>query len=190
MTRDLFGFKPANLSVVEFFYKSNLTLDGYYILVSRKDYPCPIYIKIGLDNEIREMYPLFIDSMEKSVDIIKNRIPYKGTYDFSKFSYISWDMKSDPVELYIPNTKNLYIARYKNGDVNSDYYGINDLNELDNHEDLTSEIKDFVRKENPDKFIYGIENGKIKKIINMFDYKNKRYMELREKIPAFRDIWL
>lgn len=190
MTRDLFGFKPTNLSTVELSYKGDLTLDCYYILVSKKDYPCPIYIKIGLDNEIKEMYPLFIDSMEKSVDIIKNRIPYKENYDSSKYSYISWDMKSDPVEFYIPHIDNLYIARYKNGKVDSDYYGITDLNELDNHKDLTSEIKDFVRKENPDMFIYGIENEKIKKVLNIFGYRNKRYMELREKVPAFKDKWL
>ena len=83
MERNLFGFKPAPLTTVEFAYKTDLTLDCYYFMVSKKGYPCNIYVKSGLDGEIKEMYPVYINSMKNSIEIIEKRLQYLGTYDYN-----------------------------------------------------------------------------------------------------------
>lgn len=188
MERKLFGFKPANLSTVEFAYNTDLSLDCYYFLVDRNDYPCKIYVKVELDGSIKEIYPVYIDSMRKSIDIIKGSIPYNGDYDYDKYAYMSWDMKNDPTEIYIP--KGDYIEKFKEDKLNAQYYTVYNLKDLDNHELLTNEIKDFVRKEKPTFFMYVIKNGELKRFCNIFNFKNKKYIEKRNIIPAIKDKWL
>lgn len=189
MERSLFGFKPAFLTTLEFAYNTDLTLDCHYIMVSRESYPSDIYIKIGLDNEIKEMYPLYINSMKNSIEIIQKRILYKGTYDFSHYSYMSWDMKNDPIEIYLPRTDS-YIEKFKYDKLDAKYYTVRDLKDLDTHECLTPEIKSFVRKENPDVFMYVTKNGVLKRFCNIFNFENERYLKLREEIPILKDNWV
>lgn len=189
MERNLFGFRPAPLTTVEFAYKTDLTLDCYYFLVIKKGYPNNIYVKIGLDGEIKEMYPLYINSMKNSIEIIEKKLQYLGTYDFKHYAYMSWDMKNEPNEIYLPKSPN-YIEKYKEDKLDAKYYTIHNLNELDNHECLTPEIKDFVRSENPDVFMYVIKNDKLKRFCNIFNFANDKYIEKREQISAFKDKWI
>ena len=98
-------------------------------------------------------------------------------------------MKNDPVEIYLPKSMT-YIEKYKEDRLDAKYYTVYDLNELDSHEYLTSEIKDFVRSEKPDIFMYVIKDGELKRFCNIFNFKNDKYLEKRKQISAFKDKWI
>lgn len=189
MEYNLFGFKPAPLSTVEFAYKTDLSLDCYYFMVSRKDYPCNIYVKVKLDGTITEMYPVYINSMKNSIEIIERNLRYLGTYDYKHYAYMSWDMKNDPIEIYLPKGKD-YIEKYKEEKLDAKYYTVYDLSKLEEHKLLSDEIKNFVRKENPDVFMYVTKNDEVKRFCNIFNFTNDNYMEKRDQIQAIKSKWV
>lgn len=127
--------------------------------------------------------------MKNSIEIIEKRLQYLGTYDYKHYAYMSWDMKNDPVEIYLPKSMT-YIEKYKEDRLDAKYYTVYDLNELDSHKYLTSEIKDFVRSEKPDIFMYVIKDGELKRFCNIFNFKNDKYLEKRKQISAFKDKWI
>ena len=98
-------------------------------------------------------------------------------------------MKTDPVEIYLPKSST-YVEKYKEDKLDAKYYTIHNLNDLDSHECLTPEIKDFVRSEKPDVFMYVTKGGELKRFCNIFNFANDKYLEKREQISAFKDKWI
>lgn len=188
MKRTFYGFKPVALSTVELAYDTNLNQDCYYIQMERNDYPCIVAAKFSMKNELIEFYPIYISSLKNSMDIIIKQIRYLGTYDYRHYAYMSWDLKNLPNEIYLPKGKG-YIEKYKDDKLDAKYYTIYDLSELDKHPLLTDKIKNFVRQEKPDVFMYVTKNEKLKRICNIFNFSNDKYLEKRLKVQALQDTW-
>lgn len=186
MNKTFYGFKPVALTTLEFAYNLDLSISHKYFQISREAYPFPIYIKISNDNKILESYPLYIRSGKNSIDIIEKNIKYLGYFDMNHYAYLSWDMKNEPNEIYLPKGSK-YIEKYKDDKLDAKYYTIYDLSELDEHKLLSDEIKEFARKEKPDVFMYVIKNNELKKFYFIFNFMNEKYLEKLQLFPMLKN---
>lgn len=189
MERKMFGFKPAPLTTVEFAYKIDLTPDCMYFQLTREGYPCNIYAKQKIDGSISEIYPLYIKSMKNSLEIITNNLPYTETFDFRHYAYMSWDLKTEPKEIYL-TLHNDTIEKYKENRLDAIYYTVYDLNLLKYNPLISHKIYDFVKSEKPDVFMYVVKDGEIKRFCNIFNFSNKKYSEKHKQISSLQDLWV
>ena len=189
MKRYLFGFKPTPLSTVELTYNADLSKSDYYVQLERSNYPCIIYAKFDKDtDEIKELYPIYLNSMRNSIDLISKNISYNCHYNYNHYAYMSWDLKNDPIEIYLPKGSG-YIEKYKEDKLDAKYYTVA-LDKVDECDALTDEIKNFVKESGADVFMYVTKNEELKRFCLIYNFANEKYLDKRQNIKPLQDEWL
>lgn len=188
MERSLFGFKPVPLSTVELVYYPDCTLSHYYVQMERKGYPCIVSAKFNLKDELTEFYPVYIGSLKNSLDLITKNISYLGHYDYKHYAYLSWDLVNEPNEIYLPKGPG-YIEKYKDEELDAKYYTV-DIDKIDECQDLTDMIRDFVKNSGADIFMYVTKQGILKKFCLLYNFANDLYLDKRLLIKPLQDKWL
>ena len=187
MKRSLFGFKPVPLSTIELTYNADCSPSHYYLQMERQDYPCHVYAKFSREHEILEMYPVYLNSAKNSIDVITKNLLYKGSFNWKYYAYMSWDMKNEPTEIYLPKPD--VIEKYKNETLDAKYFTV-DMDKLDECKDLTDEIRDFARKSEADVFMYVTKNDELKKFCLIYNFANEHYLDKRLLAKPLQDEWL
>lgn len=145
----LYDFSLYKYTVIERLYDLDLNPLSSMLMFERPGYPYRIYFKFDPDyKEIKEVYPLLLDGDVKySLKVFKNEKQYNKPFNFRKYSYLSWDLKTFPNQVYMDTVSGL--KRYTGDDMVCDmeYENLN-LDALIKRKDVPQNIKDFADSKN------------------------------------------
>lgn len=98
----IYGFEEVPNGPIEYAYNLDHEKIAEFKLYKRDDYPFYVYFKFNLNGDITEVYPLYLDNAEDSIKYFTGEKTYTGIFDLNKYAYLSWDMKNEPTEIYLP----------------------------------------------------------------------------------------
>lgn len=178
-----YGFNLFQYTVIERVYDLDLNLLSYMLLFNRDDYPFRVYFKFNSDfTEINEVYPLLLKGDVKlSIDVFKREKTFNESFDFSKYAYLSWDLKHDPDQVYFPTPD--IIKRYSGDDFKLDMVYENvTLRQLRERSDVPENIKDYAESLSADYvFLYWKDDKLVKFNIGITMF-NSTYNKLRKEV--------
>ena len=158
----IYDFSLYKYTVIERLYDTNLNQLSSMLMFERPGYPYRIYFKFDPEyKEIKEVYPLLLDGNVKySLDVFKNKKQFTGKFNFRKYSYISWDLKHFPDQVYFDTPQGL--VRYTGDDFVKDMaYENVSLDQLLNKDNVPQNIKDFALSKNADYLFLYWQEGKL-----------------------------
>ena len=181
----VYGFNLYKYTVIERVYDTDLKQTASMLLFDRPGYPFRVYFKFDPEyKEIKEVYPLLLDGdVKKSIEVFKSEEPYKGTFDFNKYSYLSWDLKTEPNQVYFDSPTGL--KRFAGDNLNQDMeYENVSLDELVERTDIPDNIKEFADEKNAEYiFLYWRDKKLVKFLIGITMF-HPAYLILRKDIDS------
>lgn len=115
-----FGFSVYRKTILEITINKKSEPLSKYILISKGNGE-PIYAKFDLNNNLKELYPYFInDDISSSLEELKKDSPYKGM-DLNEIPYMSYDLINCPEEIYIKEDIPI-IHKYRFSELETTYY--------------------------------------------------------------------
>ena len=179
----IYDFNLYKYTVIERLYDLDLNPLSSMLMFERPNYPYRVYFKFDPDyKEIKEVYPLLLNgNVRYSIKVFKNEKAFKGTFNFRKYSYLSWDLKNLPNQVYIDSISGL--KRYTGDDFVCDMeYENVTLDALVKRDDIPQNIKDFADSKNAEYIFLYWQDKKLVRFnigITMF---HPYYLPLRKSV--------
>lgn len=172
------GFLILNNTPLEISYNKEKELVARYFLIC-KNGSKPIYLKVDNKGNPLEIYPLLIEnSFDESLNEIEKPIPYEGMTFSRKPSFISYDLKNRPTEIYNPVEGSPIINKYNRDILESVYYDMSPMM-------MTLMFPEYVLKYDmmtekiPDYVILCMKNRTFHAILFGYTMNNRFYQEIR-----------
>lgn len=119
------GFSVQDDSPLEIGMLKDLKVLVKYIKIT-KNQSLPIYAKLDLNDNIKEVYPYFINNdIISSLKELGKETPYQNILLETNQPYLSYDLKNCPSEIYFPDINKNEVIKFDSENKNTKYYYYN-----------------------------------------------------------------
>lgn len=178
----LCGFQILPIAPIEVVYNLDFTVNSYFVLVQRANYPFSIYAKLSKDlSTVEEVYPMLIPGLSKakSLKFFKDpKAKYKVDALFAH-AYFSYNLETgDTKEDYACSFDGI-IQKYRNKKLVTVYRTYEDVSRMPE-----GEVRDFMEKmgANYCAMYYDAESNKLKKFFLGYSYLTDGWKRVADEI--------